>query len=349
MDAVGKSTATKAASAVACCLITAAAFAGAAGATPRIDSVQLDGAEAGKPVNLRVQATDPQAPVTGLVAGFGRDEGGFGISSCMPGLPAGQRRTLVAPHLFATPGTRRVAARVTSAGCTGGQPAVLQRLTVPVVRRGAPPQPITVTPPQTVPLGRIFPGLPGLGRLPLGRSDQPEPLPLPISVQVPMPLGTAAASCPGAYQRFRRTVAGESAARAALLCLLNTERRALGLAPMRENRRLVSAATGHSRSMVGRRFFAHVGPGSLGLADRLRRTRYLPRRGGRWLIGENIGFGRGRFTRPAVIHRSWMNSSPHRAVIVERRFREVGFGIVSGRPYGRGGATFTADYGRRGR
>ena len=116
---------------------------------------------------------------------------------------------------------------------------------------------------------------------------------------------------------------------------------------MRDNGRLVRAATGHSRAMVRRRFFAHVGPGSLGLADRLRRARYIPRRGGTWLIGENIGFGRGRFTRPATMHRAWMRSTPHRAAMLERRFREVGFGIVSGRPYGGGGATFTADFGRR--
>ena len=101
--------------------------------------------------------------------------------------------------------------------------------------------------------------------------------------------------------------------------------------------------------MVTRRFFAHIGPGSRSLADRLRLAGYLPRRGGTWLVGENIGFGRGRMSRPVGVHRAWMRSSPHRAAILERRFREVGFGIVAGRPYGRGGATFTADFGRRGR
>ena len=68
--------------------------------------------------------------------------------------------------MFATPGTRHVAARVTSAGCIGGQPSVLQRLTVPVVPRGATPQPITVARPQVVPLGRPAPALPGLAGCP---------------------------------------------------------------------------------------------------------------------------------------------------------------------------------------
>ena len=168
-------------------------------------------------------------------------------------------------------------------------------------------------------------------------------------MDLPSPLLTVgkAAACPGSYRRFRRTRAGEQVARAALLCLLNIERAVRRLPLMRDNGRLARAATGHSRAMVTRRFFAHVGPGSIGLADRLRRARYIPRRGGSWLVGENIGFGRGRYTRPATMHRAWMRSSPHRAAMLERRFREVGFGIVSGRPYGRGGATFTADFGRR--
>ena len=88
----------------------------AASATPQIESTRLDGAVAGRPVELRVRATDPQAPVTGMVVGFGRGESGFGLSSCLPpdsaGVPvgpaAGSSATLTAPHTYATPGTRDV-------------------------------------------------------------------------------------------------------------------------------------------------------------------------------------------------------------------------------------------------
>jgi len=317
----------------------------AASATPQIESTRLDGAVAGRPVELRIRATDPQAPVTGMVVGFGRGESGFGLSSCLPpdaaGVPvgpaAGSSATLTAPHTYATPGTRNVGARVMSAGCTGGQPSTLIRLRVPVVPAGQKPQPVQPQSTREVPLGTPFPALPGLGQVPVSRIDLP----------VDLPLAGVTAACPGSHRRFRRTPAGERAARGALLCLLNAERARRGLPRVRGNGRLVRAATGHSRAMVTRRFFAHVGPGALALSDRLRRVRYIPRRGGNWLVGENIGFGRGRYTRPATMHRSWMNSAPHRAAMLERRFREVGFGIVRGRPYGGGGATFTADFGMR--
>ena len=76
------------------------------------------------PIELRIQATDPQAPVTGLVAGFGRGRGRVRPEH----VPAPRTRRDPASRwwrrtLFATPGTRHVAARVTSAGCTGGQPS----------------------------------------------------------------------------------------------------------------------------------------------------------------------------------------------------------------------------------
>ena len=328
------------------CWLAIVGSASAANATPVIDSTRLDGAVAGRQVELRMRATDPVAPVTGLVAGFGRGESGFGLSNCLPpdsaGRPFGPVTapgtpvTLTAPHVFATAGVRTVAARVTSAGCTGGQPSVLQRLEVPVARRGARPAPIRVLPPVTIPLGQAGPALPGLGELPLSRVDLPLPTPV-----------TMAAACPGSTTRFRQTRAGERAARQALLCLMNAERARRGIRGVRGNSRLVRAARGHSRTMVVRRFFAHVGPGSLDLAARLRRSRYIPRRGS-WLVGENIGFGRGRMSRPLAMHQAWMRSTPHRAAMLDRRFREVGFGIVQGRPYGGGGATYTADFGRRG-
>jgi uncharacterized protein YkwD len=101
--------------------------------------------------------------------------------------------------------------------------------------------------------------------------------------------------------------------------------------------------------MVRLRFFAHVGPGSLSLSGRLRRARYLPARGGRWFVGENIAFGRGRSGSPLGVHRAWMHSTPHRFDMLHPRFRQVGFGIYRGAPYGRRGVTYTADFGRKGR
>ena len=84
--------------------------------------------------------------------------------------------------------------------------------------------------------------------------------------------------------------------------------------------------------MVRHRFFAHIGRGRTTPAERLYRARYLPGHG-RWAVGENLGFGTGALTRPAAIHSAWMHSTPHRAAMLSRRFREVGYGIAPGIPF----------------
>ena len=188
----------------------------------------------------------------------------------------------------------------------------------------------------TVPLGTPVPALPGLGQAARSAGS---------TCRSDLPLAGVTAACPGSTgaSAGHRPASGPPAS--ALLCLLNAERARRGLPRIRGNGRLVRAATGHSRAMVARRFFAHVGPGPLGVADRLRRARYIPRAAAAGSSARTSASAAGATARPATMHRAWMHSSPHRAAMLERRFREVGFGICSGRPYGGGGATFTADFG----
>ncbi|HYI35716.1 MAG TPA: CAP domain-containing protein [Thermoleophilaceae bacterium] len=367
---------------------------GSAQAAPIIDSTLLKGsAVTGRTVELHIRASDRQAPVTGLVVGFGRGESGYGLSSCLPPdyrgrsfgpvTRPGRKVTLAAPHVYSTTGKRSVVANVSSGGCTLGNASTVQNILVQVVRPGQRPPPIITTTPVTVPIGSLVPSLPGLGELPkdgvnvglpgVPTVDLPDlppitlpalpglpppptipavptpPITLPTLPKVPIVGGllpNAAARGRGCRNRFRwysRSRAEERKARAALLCLLNAERRRRKLRPMRANARLERAARAHSRTMVQRRFFAHVGPGTMNPAARLRSTRYLPGRG-RWAIGENIGFGTGALTRPIAIHTAWMHSTPHRAAMLSPRFREVGFGVYPGSPYLSRGATFTADF-----
>ena len=45
---------------------------------------------------------------------------------------------------------------------------------------------------------------------------------------------------------------------------------------------------------------------------------------------------------------AWMHSPPHRQIMLDRRFREVGIGIVAGAPAGKsGGFTYVGEFGRR--
>jgi uncharacterized protein YkwD len=135
--------------------------------------------------------------------------------------------------------------------------------------------------------------------------------------------------------------------REAVRCLVNAERAQEGLPALQASERLKSAAARHSADMVQRHFFQHVSPEGGTLTDRVKRTGYV---GGadEWALGENIGWGTGSLGTPAAIVRGWMNSPPHRAVILSRRFREAGVGVARGVPVGAGeGATFTLDAGRR--
>ena len=309
--------------------------AGPVQAAPLIDSTLLKGgAVAGRLVELQVRAADREAPVTGMVVGFGGGESRYGLSNCLPpdslGRPfgpiatPGRKVVLAAPHVYSRAGRRSLVTNVTSGGCTAQPASTAQTVRVQVVRPGEKPKPIITLPPVNLPALPVqLPTIPGLPAVP----------PLPA---LPAAKTLRKADCPGRNRRFTRTAKGEDEAKAALLCLLNAERSRRGLRPLRPNPKLERAARLHSQAMVRRRFFAHVGPGASSPAARLRPTRYLPRTG-YWVIGENIGFGTGSLSRPASIHRAWMHSTPHRAAMLSRRFRRSASGSPPASRSGPGG------------
>jgi uncharacterized protein YkwD len=141
------------------------------------------------------------------------------------------------------------------------------------------------------------------------------------------------------------SAASAAQVRDAVRRLVNAQRAQHGLRALRTSRHLAAAARRHSRDMVRRNYFEHVSPDGRTVADRVKRTGYL--RGSRnWALGEDIGWGTGSLATPAAIVQGWMNSPPHRAVILGRRYREAGVGIAPGTPTGAGGgATFTLDVG----
>jgi uncharacterized protein YkwD len=162
-----------------------------------------------------------------------------------------------------------------------------------------------------------------------------------IVLALAAPSDASAASCPAVQasvaQVSPRVVGGS------VLCLVNAERRAHGLTGLRQSRTLRSAATRYSREMVARRFFDHVSPSGSTLSSRARAAGY---RGG--TLGENIGWGTGSLATPVEIVRAWMASPPHRAVILNGRYREGGVGVAAGSPLVPGqGATFVLDVGKR--
>ncbi|MEA2226537.1 MAG: hypothetical protein QOF04_167, partial [Solirubrobacteraceae bacterium] len=98
--------------------------------------------------------------------------------------------------------------------------------------------------------------------------------------------------------------------------------------------------------MVRRSYFDHVSPDGGTLTDRIRRTGYLSAADD-YTLGENIGWGTAELSTPESIFQAWMKSPPHRAVILDRRFREAGVGVVHGVPAAveGAGATYVLDVG----
>ena len=136
-----------------------------------------------------------------------------------------------------------------------------------------------------------------------------------------------AASAASAAPRTAPTI---RLARAAV-CLINKRRVRRGMPRLRINRRLTRAAMVHTHDMIRRGYFGHVSKRGRDVVDRLYGARYL---GGRfsWRVGENLAWGSGDRGTPRQIVRAWMHSAGHRRNMLDRRFREIGIGVIAAAP-----------------
>jgi uncharacterized protein YkwD len=134
--------------------------------------------------------------------------------------------------------------------------------------------------------------------------------------------------------------AAPAALRAALLCAINVERAKRGLPPLPADPRVEAAASAHARDMVRRRYFAHRRAGGPGLSRRLRRAGWRGR-----AAGEAIAYGCGASATPLATLRMWLNSPPHRAILLDRGWSAAGVGISRRAPVTRcrGGGTWVLD------
>jgi uncharacterized protein YkwD len=138
------------------------------------------------------------------------------------------------------------------------------------------------------------------------------------------------------------------AAANAIVCLINVERAQRGLPPVAPSLLLGRAANGHAIDMVRRHYFDHVSPTGLDLRKRVARTGYL-RGARRAMLGETLAFGSATYGTPVELVKDLMGSAEHRAIITDRRFRDIGVGLAVGEPMeGMGsGSTLSLDFGRR--
>ena len=101
-----------------------------------------------------------------------------------------------------------------------------------------------------------------------------------------------------------------------VLELTNIERSKLSLSPLTFNTKLLNAAETHSQNMALQDFFSHTGKDGSSLASRISATGYQFS-----AAAENIAAGS---STPEQVVSSWMNSSDHRANILNPNLKEIG-------------------------
>ena len=98
--------------------------------------------------------------------------------------------------------------------------------------------------------------------------------------------------------------------------LVNVERAAEGIAPLSYDARLAAAARGHSEDMGLQDYFDHDSLDGRHFYDRIQDAGYAYN-----YCGENIAAG---YSTPEAVVQGWMNSSGHRANILNGGYSRIG-------------------------
>ena len=163
-----------------------------------------------------------------------------------------------------------------------------------------------------------------------------------VAVLVSSPVATS--SAPTKVER-------RAALEAGVVREVNRIRAARGLAPLRAAPSLRSAARSHSQAMLSHGFFSHESPDGTAFSERIRR--YYTNAGYvRWSVGEALMASPDRSVDAAAVVSAWLDSPPHRAIILSATWRDAGIGVLyaPSAPATFGGSeaiVVTADFGLR--
>jgi uncharacterized protein YkwD len=168
-----------------------------------------------------------------------------------------------------------------------------------------------------------------------------------LAVALVAVLVAAPTAAPGRAANVERRVTLE----AAVVRALNHVRAEAGLKPLRTSPSLRAAARGHSLAMLDLGFFGHESADGTAFSERIRR--HYTNRGWRtWSVGEALLASAGTTVEPDAIVEAWLDSPPHRAIILSPTWRDAGIGALyapdAPREFG-GSQTIvvTADFGLR--
>ena len=126
---------------------------------------------------------------------------------------------------------------------------------------------------------------------------------------------------PGQVLAIPEVDAGVLQYEAEVIRLVNDIRRQNGLKPLTENWELSRVARYKSQDMLDNRYFAHNSP-TYGTPFQMMKAFGLSYR----TAGENIARG---YATPQAVVNGWMNSSGHRANILNASYTQIGVGYVA--------------------
>lgn len=221
---------------------------------------------------------------------------------------------------------------LTVGGAVRQAPAPIASLPKPGTTTTVAPPPIPTTALPTTALATT--ALATTARPPKPRATASSPSSTTAQRRTRGPIATTAGAPTSRRPRTNTTrPAAPASPETAVLTLVNRERAAAGCPALRWSRHLGTAARLHSVDMAERNYFSHTSLDGRSPADRMRAQGYS--RPG----GENIGAGY-RTAEAAV--KGWMDSSGHRANILDCRYTALGVGVGTG---GRWGVYWTQNFG----
>ena len=156
--------------------------------------------------------------------------------------------------------------------------------------------------------------------------QQPQQPQFPWQPQQPQPAPQQPQPAPQQPDTTAPAQAGLTADEKKMLDLVNAERTQRGLAPLTANLEVTKVARIKAQDMIDNNYFSHNSPVYGSPFDMLKRFGISYR-----TAGENLAGNRS----VDDAHNKLMNSSGHRANILNGSFKEVGIGIVNGGPYGK--------------
>lgn len=152
------------------------------------------------------------------------------------------------------------------------------------------------------------------------------PAPAPTTTAPPptttVPRTTTSKPAPTTPQAPPPAAAPNASVAQQILDLVNAERVAAGCGALTADARLDAAAQGHAEDMKANGYFSHTSLDGRSMSDRISAAGYRFT-----AAGENIAQGYGN---AQSVMQGWMNSSGHKANILNCSYRHLGVGYVEG-------------------